>query len=223
MVGAAVRLRHAVVHPEPWSSQCRTRPGFPRCTARTSTGGRDWGARRRTLARTTGRVKSGMGRSGNLCESSLILVGCVNSRAQNPVDVARTDVRFSVARVVEGDARTGTVIALQVSHGEGGGVSGSPYLYQDACYTLYLHATDQPFRQLADDRSRRRARKGPARCLRRRYRQRGRGDRRDPSPGGRDGGAVRTDAGTKRGLAPGPRGLYRHRRVIGTCRARTVS
>ena len=86
-----------------------------------------------------------MGRSGNLCESSLILVGCVDSRAQDPVDVGRSDVRFSVARVVEGDARTGSVIALQASHGEGGGVSGSPYLYQDACYTLYLHATDQPF------------------------------------------------------------------------------
>ena len=86
-----------------------------------------------------------MGRSGNLCESSMILVGCVNSRAENSVEVARSDVRFSVARVVAGDARAGSVIALQVFQGEGGGVSGSPHLYQDACYTLHLHATDQPF------------------------------------------------------------------------------
>ena len=55
-----------------------------------------------------------MGRSGNLCESSLILVGCVNSRAQNPVDVARTDVRFSVARVVEGDAPVESVADVVV-------------------------------------------------------------------------------------------------------------
>ncbi len=75
----------------------------------------------------------------------MIIVGCVDARTQDPDDVSRSSVRFAVARVVQGDTRAGAILALQVAHGEGGGHAGSPYLYQDGCYTLFLHITDRPF------------------------------------------------------------------------------
>ena len=100
-----------------------------------------------------------MGRSGNLCDA-LVVVGCVDERASHLVDETYgagvvTDVKFTVARVVQGPAHGGDVLDLQVRGGEAEGVAlvvgHEPALHADACYTLFFHVHEDGTRAFQRD------------------------------------------------------------------------
>ena len=100
-----------------------------------------------------------MGRSGNLCES-LIVVGCVEHRDSHVVEEKYgpsvvTDVTVAVAPTVQGASPADAILHLQVRGGEvegfGGVVAGEPALQQDACYTLYFLVLDDGTRAFQRD------------------------------------------------------------------------